>query len=150
MAQAPKLGSFRSNGDFYGTTYSGGSGDGGTVVSLSVGLSPFVKTQPSSGAVGVPVRILGRVPHADPPLERVLQFRQEVRPRSLDLVANALHAGVRHGVQGEGIEALHVAVPPAGPHPQFAEEEPLGPRGVHRALDNVERDGGRARVGVRR
>jgi len=47
------------------------------------------------------VELVG-VTHPDAPLERVPQFRQEVRPGSLD----ALQAGVREGVQGEGVEAL--------------------------------------------
>jgi uncharacterized repeat protein (TIGR03803 family) len=55
-----------TNGTFYGTTADGGTsnacygGDGcGTVFSLSVGLGPFVETQPTSGAVGAAVNILG-------------------------------------------------------------------------------------------
>jgi uncharacterized repeat protein (TIGR03803 family) len=48
-----------TNGDFYGTTYSGGSNDRGTVFSLSAGLGPFVKTQTTSGKVGAAVKILG-------------------------------------------------------------------------------------------
>ena len=54
-----------TNGEFYGTTLSGGTGkvDGssgcGTVSSLSVGLGPFVETLPAFAAVGAEVRILG-------------------------------------------------------------------------------------------
>ena len=56
-----------TDGNFYGTTYEGGSNTGcytgngtcGTVFSLSVGLRPFVKTLPTSGKVGETVRILG-------------------------------------------------------------------------------------------
>jgi uncharacterized repeat protein (TIGR03803 family) len=58
-----------TNGEFYGATFGGGSAEGhkgncnyfgcGTVFSLSVGLSPFVETVPSSGNVGTAVRILG-------------------------------------------------------------------------------------------
>jgi uncharacterized repeat protein (TIGR03803 family) len=55
-----------SNGSFYGTTAAGGAYDDcqfasicGTVFSLSVGLKPFVETQPTSGAVGTAVNILG-------------------------------------------------------------------------------------------
>jgi uncharacterized repeat protein (TIGR03803 family) len=48
-----------TNGTFYGTTVFGGANDDGTVFSLSVGLGPFVKTQPTSGAVGAAVKILG-------------------------------------------------------------------------------------------
>ncbi|MGA2591657.1 MAG: choice-of-anchor tandem repeat GloVer-containing protein [Bryobacteraceae bacterium] len=53
-----------TNGEFYGTAFSGGAGGEctngcGTVFSLSVGLSPFVKPQPASGKVGAVVRILG-------------------------------------------------------------------------------------------
>jgi hypothetical protein len=50
-----------TNGDFYGTTTFGGSEDSfnGTVFSLSMGLSPFVKTVPTSGLVGANVLILG-------------------------------------------------------------------------------------------
>jgi hypothetical protein len=54
------------NGRFYGTTAYGGAytscnaGQGcGTLFNLSVGLSPFVKTQPTSGNVGATVSILG-------------------------------------------------------------------------------------------
>jgi uncharacterized repeat protein (TIGR03803 family) len=53
-----------TNGDFYGTTYEGGTsstcaGGCGTVFSLFVGLGPFVKTEPTSGKVGAAVEILG-------------------------------------------------------------------------------------------
>jgi len=51
-----------TNGKFYGTTYQGGAATGvgyGTVYSLSAGLRPFVKTQPTAGSVGAPVIILG-------------------------------------------------------------------------------------------
>jgi uncharacterized repeat protein (TIGR03803 family) len=57
-----------TNGKFYGTTYDGGGSDAcmgeggsgcGTVFSLSVGLGPFVETQPTSGKVGEAVKILG-------------------------------------------------------------------------------------------
>ncbi len=48
-----------TNGTLYGTTYSGGTDDFGTVYSLSVGLGPFVQTVPTSGKVGAPVIILG-------------------------------------------------------------------------------------------
>ena len=48
-----------TDGNFYGTTYAGGAYGDGTVFSLSVGLGPFVETQPTSGKVGTAVRILG-------------------------------------------------------------------------------------------
>jgi uncharacterized repeat protein (TIGR03803 family) len=56
-----------TNGDFYGTTFLGGANlcagylwlGCGTVFSLSVGLGPFVETQPTSGWVGELVKILG-------------------------------------------------------------------------------------------
>jgi uncharacterized repeat protein (TIGR03803 family) len=53
-----------TNGSFYGTTSDGGTSGActlgcGTVFSLSVGLKPFVKTQPASGAVGAAINILG-------------------------------------------------------------------------------------------
>ena len=49
-----------TNGDFYGTTTSWrGQTAYGTVFSLSVGLGPFVETQPTSGKVGAAVKILG-------------------------------------------------------------------------------------------
>jgi uncharacterized repeat protein (TIGR03803 family) len=50
-----------TNGDFYGTTTFGGSTSSfnGTVFRLSAGLSPFVKTVPTSGLVGAEVLILG-------------------------------------------------------------------------------------------
>jgi uncharacterized repeat protein (TIGR03803 family) len=48
-----------TNGTFYGTTVNGGAGNIGTVFSLSLGLKPFVETQPSFGRVGGAVNILG-------------------------------------------------------------------------------------------
>jgi uncharacterized repeat protein (TIGR03803 family) len=55
-----------TNGDFYGATGDGGANTNincpsgcGTVFSLSIGLGPFVKTQPTSGTVGKFVEILG-------------------------------------------------------------------------------------------
>jgi uncharacterized repeat protein (TIGR03803 family) len=48
-----------TDGNFYGTTAIGGLGKDGTVYSLSVGLGPFVETQPASGVVGKAVKILG-------------------------------------------------------------------------------------------
>ena len=52
-----------TNGDFYGTTVGGGANgtccSGGTVFRMSVGLGPFVKTQPTSGNLGAAVKILG-------------------------------------------------------------------------------------------
>ena len=53
-----------TNGKFYGTAQQGGStstcsGGCGTVFSLSVGLGPFVITQPTSGKPGQLVKILG-------------------------------------------------------------------------------------------
>ncbi len=47
-----------TNGGFYGTTFGGGE-SGGTVFELNTGLSPFVKTLPTSGEVGAVVTILG-------------------------------------------------------------------------------------------
>ena len=60
--EAPDTGLVQAtNGDIYGTTYDGGacSNCGGTVFGLSVGLAPFVKTQPHYGTVGAAVTILG-------------------------------------------------------------------------------------------
>jgi uncharacterized repeat protein (TIGR03803 family) len=48
-----------TDGNFYGTTESGGAGNLGTVFKLSTGLGPFVATQTSSGKVGSVVKILG-------------------------------------------------------------------------------------------
>jgi uncharacterized repeat protein (TIGR03803 family) len=48
-----------TNGMFYGTTYSAGTGGYGTVFSLSMGLGPFIETNPTSGNVGTKVTILG-------------------------------------------------------------------------------------------
>lgn len=51
-----------TDGTFYGTTSIGGvggSGNSGTVFSLSTGLGPFVETQPASAALGKAVTILG-------------------------------------------------------------------------------------------
>jgi uncharacterized repeat protein (TIGR03803 family) len=65
----PLAGLFQATGgDLYGTTYGGGAIDPcpgnllpgcGTIFSLSVGLGPFVETQPTSGSVGAAVKILG-------------------------------------------------------------------------------------------
>ncbi len=48
-----------TTGDFYGTTYSGGTYGDGIVYSLGVGLGPFVITKPAFGKVGASVIILG-------------------------------------------------------------------------------------------
>jgi uncharacterized repeat protein (TIGR03803 family) len=48
-----------TSGTFYGTTYGGGANDFGMVFSLSVGLGPFVETNPVSARVGAAVNILG-------------------------------------------------------------------------------------------
>ena len=53
-----------TNGKFYGTTFGGGANNTcslgcGTVFSLSVGLGPFVETNPAAGKVGAKVGILG-------------------------------------------------------------------------------------------
>jgi uncharacterized repeat protein (TIGR03803 family) len=50
-----------TNGNFYGATTVGGdlSSGNGTIFRLSTGLSPFVKTVPTSGLVGAKVLILG-------------------------------------------------------------------------------------------
>jgi uncharacterized repeat protein (TIGR03803 family) len=48
-----------TSGVLFGTTAFGGTDDTGTVFSLSLGLSPFVKTLPSTGMVGSAVTILG-------------------------------------------------------------------------------------------
>jgi len=48
-----------TNGAFYGTTYSGGNTNRGTVFLLGVGLGPFVTSLPTTGKVGASIRILG-------------------------------------------------------------------------------------------
>jgi uncharacterized repeat protein (TIGR03803 family) len=48
-----------TNGTFYGSTRGSGAHCCGTVFSLSVGLGPFVETEPASGEVGKAVKILG-------------------------------------------------------------------------------------------
>ena len=48
-----------TNGKFYGTTGFGGTSDYGTTFGISVGLGPFVETNPTSGNVGMAVTILG-------------------------------------------------------------------------------------------
>jgi uncharacterized repeat protein (TIGR03803 family) len=48
-----------TNGIFYGTTPLDGAGGWGTLFRLSVGLRPFVETQPTLGEMGAPVTILG-------------------------------------------------------------------------------------------
>lgn len=49
-----------TNGNFYGTTWDGGSFGLGTVFNLAVGLSPFVQTEPTSGREGAQIWILGQ------------------------------------------------------------------------------------------
>jgi uncharacterized repeat protein (TIGR03803 family) len=49
-----------TNGAFYGTTtQGGGTNNDGTLFSLSVGLGPFVETNPTSAKEGASVKILG-------------------------------------------------------------------------------------------
>jgi hypothetical protein len=48
-----------TDGSFYGTTFAGGVSSIGTIFNESMGLAPFVKTNPTLGAVGKTVRILG-------------------------------------------------------------------------------------------
>jgi uncharacterized repeat protein (TIGR03803 family) len=48
-----------TDGNFYGTTFYGGTATLGTVYKISVGLRPFVQTNPTSGNVGTAVTILG-------------------------------------------------------------------------------------------
>jgi len=48
-----------TNGNLYGTTEDGGANGYGTVFSVSLGLRPFVETQPTFGKVGKSVKILG-------------------------------------------------------------------------------------------
>jgi len=48
-----------TNGSFYGAVPFGGFGNVGTVFKVSVGLHSFVRTNPTSGAVGSTVTILG-------------------------------------------------------------------------------------------
>ena len=48
-----------TDGNLYGMTRYGGTNGSGTVFKISTGLPPFVETQPTIGAVGTPVTILG-------------------------------------------------------------------------------------------
>jgi uncharacterized repeat protein (TIGR03803 family) len=48
-----------TDGSFYGTTLGGGSDEMGVIFRLSVGLHPFIETQPSYGKVGATIKILG-------------------------------------------------------------------------------------------
>lgn len=50
-----------TDGNLYGTTYAGGANGDGTVFQLSgvLGLNPYIIIQPTSGAAGTPVTILG-------------------------------------------------------------------------------------------
>jgi uncharacterized repeat protein (TIGR03803 family) len=48
-----------TNGAFYGTTVSGGANGDGEVFALSMGLGPFVETEPAFGKAGATVRVLG-------------------------------------------------------------------------------------------
>jgi uncharacterized repeat protein (TIGR03803 family) len=48
-----------TDGSFYGTTWAGGIDDSGVVFRISIGLGPFVETNPTSGKTGARVIILG-------------------------------------------------------------------------------------------
>jgi uncharacterized repeat protein (TIGR03803 family) len=48
-----------TDGNLYGTTADGGANGDGTVFRLSVGLGPFVETEPTAAKVGATVKILG-------------------------------------------------------------------------------------------
>ena len=48
-----------TNGEFYGTAEEGGAKGRGTVFSINLGLSPFVKIQPTFGKAGATILILG-------------------------------------------------------------------------------------------
>ena len=48
-----------TDGNFYGTSLFGGSGNSGTIFKMSAGLAPFVTTLPAAGKVGATVKILG-------------------------------------------------------------------------------------------
>jgi uncharacterized repeat protein (TIGR03803 family) len=48
-----------TDGNFYGTTHSGGASNHGTVFRMSAGLGPFVRPVTTSGKAGSPVKILG-------------------------------------------------------------------------------------------
>ncbi|MGC9946191.1 MAG: choice-of-anchor tandem repeat GloVer-containing protein [Bryobacteraceae bacterium] len=48
-----------TDGNFYGTSYDGGTTGDGVIFRFSVGLGPFVKTLPAAGTVGATVHILG-------------------------------------------------------------------------------------------
>ena len=48
-----------TDGNLYGTTADGGANGDGTVFSLSLGLGPFVETEPTVAKVGAGVKILG-------------------------------------------------------------------------------------------
>ncbi len=48
-----------TNGAIYGSTLQGGANNDGTIFTLSLGLKPFVETQPATGAVGAAINILG-------------------------------------------------------------------------------------------
>jgi uncharacterized repeat protein (TIGR03803 family) len=49
-----------TNGLFYGTTAEGGPGGKGTIFSISAGLGPFVKTQPTFAKEGTTIGIFGQ------------------------------------------------------------------------------------------
>jgi uncharacterized repeat protein (TIGR03803 family) len=48
-----------TNGTFYGTTYTGGSNDDGSIYSVSTGLGPFVQLRPIASGPGIVISILG-------------------------------------------------------------------------------------------
>lgn len=49
-----------TNGILYGLTEAGGPNGGGTAYSLNVGIAPFVRTSPSSGAIDDTIQIYGQ------------------------------------------------------------------------------------------
>ena len=48
-----------TDGSFYGTTEIGGAKNRGAIFNLSIGLDPFVETNPASGTAGTTINILG-------------------------------------------------------------------------------------------
>ena len=90
-----------TNGNFYGTTYFGGSADDGTIYSLSVGLKPFVKVQPSVGTEGSTVGILGSN------LNQVTRVTFNGTPASFQIISPTLvRATVPSGATSGKVEVM--------------------------------------------
>ena len=72
----------------------------------------------------------------------MFEFAEEIGARGFHFIADAAHAGVGIGIEGEGIQALERGAAESGADAEFAEEDPLLGVGVKSAFDDVEESSG--------